>query len=279
MGATFVIGLREGIEAALIVSILLAYLRKLDRPDGTRLVWLGASGALALSALIGTGIFVAGASFEGRAEQLFAGTATLAAVAVLTWMIFWMRRQAASIRAELQEKVDGALLAGGFALSAIAFFAVFREGVETALFLYAAAAGTAVEGAAIGGQLFGALLGIVAAVVLGFLIYRGGIRLNLRAFFRVTGLALAVIAAGLLAYGLHEFQDAGILPILGARAFDLSATLPDDSGVGAILRGLVGYHATPSVLEVLAWVTYVATVAGAFLRPAPSPAPAPARVA
>jgi high-affinity iron transporter len=279
VGATFVIGLREGIEAALIVSILLAYLRKLERRDGTRLVWIGALGALALSALVGTAIFLAGASFEGRAEEIFAGTVTLAAVAVLTWMIFWMRRQSASIRAELQEKVDVALVTGGFALATIAFFAVLREGVETALFLYAAAAGTAVETGAMGGQLLGALLGILTAVVLGYLLYRGGIRLNLRAFFRVTGLALAVIAAGLLAYGLHELQGAGLIPALASVAFDLSATLPDDAGIGAILRGLVGYHATPSVLEVLAWATYLVAVGGTFLRPARVTAAAPARVA
>lgn len=275
VGATFIIGLREGIEAALIVSILLAYLRKLERPDGARLVWAGAFGALGLSALVGTGIFVAGASFEGRAEQLFEGAATFAAVSVLTWMIFWMRRQSSSIRAELHEKVDGALRAGGFALAAIAFFAVLREGIETALFLYAAASGTAAERGAVAAQLVGALLGILTAVVLGVLIFRGGIRLDLRRFFRVTGLALVAIAAGLLAYSLHEFQEAGLLPVLEGLAFDLSATLPDDAGIGAVLRGVVGYHATPSVLEVLAWATYLVAVGGTFLRPARVPAPAP----
>lgn len=279
MGATFIIGLREGIEAALIVSILLAYLRKLERPDGTRLVWVGALGALVLSGLVGTGIFVAGAAFEGRAEQLFEGAATFAAVSVLTWMIFWMRRQSASIRAELHEKVDVALRTGGFALAVIAFFAVLREGIETALFLYAAASGTAAEQGAVAAQLLGALLGLVAAIVLGVLIYRGGIRLDLRRFFRVTGLALVVIAAGLLAYSLHEFQEAGLLPVLAGPAFDLSAALPDDAGLGAILRGLVGYHATPSVLEIVAWIGYLIAVGGSFLRPARVASAATARPA
>ena len=279
MGATFIIGLREGIEAALIVSILLAYLRKLERPEGSRLVWAGAGGALALSALVGTGIFVAGASFEGRAEQLFEGAATLAAVSVLTWMIFWMRRQSASIRAELHEKVDVALRTGGFALAAIAFFAVLREGIETALFLYAAASGTAASQGAVGAQLVGALLGILAAVVLGVLLYRGGIRLDLRRFFRVTGLALVVIAAGLLAYSLHEFQEAGLIPMLEGLAFDLSATLPDDTGAGAVLRGLVGYHATPSMLEIVGWIAYLVVVGGSFLRPARVASAAAARTA
>ena len=268
MGATFVIALREGIEASLIVSILLAYLRKVGRPEGSRLVWVGTASAGALSALVAIGIFLAGASFDGRAAQLFEGSATLAAVAVLSWMIFWMRRQSATLRTELQEKVDGALLAGGSALAAIAFFAVLREGVETALFLFAAASGTAVAQGAVAAQMLGAVLGLATAVVLGVLLYRGGISLNLRTFFRATGLALVVIAGGLLAYSLHEFQDAGVLPLLTATAFDLSATLPDDVGIGAILRGLVGYHATPSLLEVVAWVGYIVVVGRAFLRPA-----------
>lgn len=268
MGATFIIGLREGIEAALIVSILLAYLKKLGRTDGSRLVWIGSLSAVVLSAFVGTGIFLAGASFEGRTKEIFEGVATLSAVAVLTWMIFWMRRQAASLRAELQDKVDNALLAGGLALSAIAFFAVLREGIETSLFLFAAASGTAAEQGSVSAQLLGALLGILTAVVLGTLLYRGGIRLNLRYFFRVTGLALVIIAAGLLAYGLHELQEAGLVPLLEATAYDLSATLTDDTGLGAVLRGLVGYHDSPSILEVVAWLAYIAVVGGSFLRPA-----------
>lgn len=268
MGATFIIGLREGIEAALIVSILLAYLRKLGRPDGARLVWIGSAAAVLLSAGVGTAFFVAGASFEGRAEQLFEGVATLSAVAVLTWMIFWMRRQSAGLKAELQGKVDGALIAGGLALSAIAFFAVLREGIETALFLFAAASGTAAEQGSVSAQLLGALLGILTAIVLGALLYRGGVKLNLRSFFRFTGLALVAIAAGLLAYGLHELQEAGLIPLLEATAYDLSATLTDDTGLGAILRGLVGYHDSPSILEVVAWLGYLVVVGGSFLRPA-----------
>lgn len=270
MGATFVIGLREGIEAALIVSILLAYLRKIDRADGARLVWLGTSGAVGVSAVAGTILFLIGDGFEGIAENLFAGAATLSAVAVLTWMIFWMRRQAAGLRDELHGKVDSAILAGGLALAAISFLAVLREGIETALFLFAAAKGTAVATGGVAGQLVGALLGLATAVVLGALLYRGGLRLNLQAFFRVTGFALVAIGAGLLAYGLHEFQEAGALPFLRTTAYDLSATLPDDAGVGAILRGVVGYHASPSLLEVLAWLAYVAIVGTAFLRPAPA---------
>jgi len=241
MGASFVIALREGIEAALIVSIVLAYLKQLGATDRSRLVWWGTALAVLLSAAVGTAIFVAGAEFEGTAEQVFEGLVTLAAVGVLTWMIFWMRRQGARIKSELHEKVDTALVAGGLALAGLAFFAVLREGIETALFLYAAAKGTAVEGTAVAPatQVTGAVLGLALAVILGVLLYRGGIRMNLRSFFRVTGMILIVVAAGLFAYSLHELQEAGWLPILEAHAFDLSASFPDDAGAGAILRGLV----------------------------------------
>jgi high-affinity iron transporter len=268
MGASFVIALREGIEAALIVSIILAYLKQLEATDRSRLVWWGTLLAVVLSAIVGTAVFVAGAEFEGTTEQVFEGLVTLAAVGVLTWMIFWMRRQGARIRSELQEKVDTALVAGGFALAGLAFFAVLREGVETALFLYAAANGTAVEGAEVApaAQLVGAALGLALAIVLGVLIYRGGIRMNLRSFFRITGWILIVVAAGLFAYGLHELQEAGWLPILEAHAYDVSSSLPDDSGLGAILRGLVGYNADPTWLEVVGWAAYLVIVGGLFLR-------------
>lgn len=268
MGASFVIALREGIEAALIVSIVLAYLKQIGASDRSRLVWWGTGLAIVLSAALGTAIFVAGAEFEGTAEQIFEGLVTLAAVGVLTWMIFWMRRQGARIKSELQEKVDTALVSGGLALAGLAFFAVLREGIETALFLFAATKGTAVEGTAVAPatQVIGAVLGLALAVVLGVLLYRGGIRMNLRSFFRVTGLILIVVAAGLFAYSLHELQEAGWLPILEATAFDLSASLPDDAGLGAILRGLVGYNADPTWLEVVGWLAYLVVVGGLFLQ-------------
>jgi len=268
MGATFVIALREGIEAVLIVSIVLAYLKQLGATDRDRLVWWGAIAAVLLSVGVGTAVFVAGTEFEGTAEQIFEGLVTLAAVGVLTWMIFWMRRQGARIKSDLQEKVDTALVTGGFALAGLAFFAVLREGVETALFLYAAAKGTAVEGTNVApaAQVVGAILGLGLAVVLGAMLYRGGIRMNLRSFFRVTGLLLIVVAAGLFAFSLHELQEAGWLPFLNTHAFDISSTLPDDAGAGAILRGLVGYHADPTWLEVLGWTAYLVIVGGFFLR-------------
>ncbi len=273
MGATFVIALREGIEAALIVSIVLAYLKQVGATDQGRLVWWGTIVAALVSVGVGTAVFVAGAEFEGTAEQIFEGLVTLAAVGVLTWMIFWMRRQGARIKSDLQEKVDTALITGGFALAGLAFFAVLREGVETALFLYAAAKGTAVEGTGVApaAQVIGAVIGLALAAILGVLLYRGGIRMNLRSFFRVTGLLLIVVAAGLFAFGLHELQEAGWLPFLEGHAFDISSSLPDDAGVGAILRGLLGFQADPTWLEVVGWAGYLLVVGGLFLRSPKTP--------
>jgi len=270
VGAAFIVTLREGIEAALIVSILLAYLKQLGRTDRAHVVWWGTALAIGLSAVVGTVIFAVGAEFEGTAEQVFEGLVTLTAVSVLTWMIFWMRRQGARIKSDLQEKVDTALVAGGFALAALAFTAVLREGIETALFLFAAAKGTAVDAGGVAGQVTGAVLGLGLAVVLGVLLYRGGIRMNLRTFFRVTGSILIVVAAGLFAYSVHELQEAGWFPLLTATAFDLTETLPDDSGLGAVLRGLVGYNADPSTLELFAWLGYVILVGTLYLRPQPA---------
>ena len=278
MGAAFIVTLREGIEAALIVSILLAYLKQLGRTDRAHVVWWGTALAVGLSAVVGTVIFAVGAEFEGTAEQVFEGLVTLTAVSVLTWMIFWMRRQGARIKSDLQEKVDTALVAGGFALAALAFTAVLREGIETALFLFAAAKGTAVDAGGVAGQVTGAVLGLGLAVVLGVLLYRGGIRMNLRTFFRVTGSILIVVAAGLFAYSVHELQEAGWFPLLTATAFDLTETLPDDSGVGAVLRGLVGYNADPSTLELFAWLGFVILVGTLYLRPQPAIVARPAPV-
>jgi high-affinity iron transporter len=276
LGATFVIALREGIEAALIVSIVLAYLQQMHAGDRKYLVWWGAGAALVVSVTVGVVLFAVGAEFEGTAEQVFEGLVTLGAVAVLTWMIFWMRRQGARIKGELHEKVDAALVAGGGAVAVLAFVAVLREGIETALFLFAAASGTAAETGGVGAQLVGAILGLGLAVVLGVLLYRGGIRMNLRSFFRLTGMVLVIVAAGLFAYSLHELQEAGWFPFLTATAFDLSASLPDDAGLGAVLRALVGYNADPTWLEVVAWLGYVIVVGWLFLRPVVVPAARPA---
>ena len=170
----------------------------------------------------------------------------------------------------MQERVDTALLTGGFALAALAFVAVLREGVETALFIFAAAQGTAVDSGGVGAQVLGAILGLAVAAALGVLLYRGGLKLNLRSFFRITGLLLIVVAAGLFAFALHELQEAGWLPMLAGTAFDISSTLPDDSGVGGILRAIFGYQANPTWLELAGWIGYLVVVGWLFLRSRPA---------
>ncbi|HXF36403.1 MAG TPA: iron uptake transporter permease EfeU [Actinomycetota bacterium] len=280
VGAAFLITLREGIEAALIISILLAYLRQLGRTDRSRLVWWGTGAAVLVSLAVGAVIFGVAGEFEGRAEEVFEGLVTLSAVGVLTWMIFWMRRQAARIKGELHERVDAALLGGGFALASLAFVVVLREGVETALFLFATARATARGAGGAAGQAWGAVLGLGTALVLGYLLYRGGIRLNLRTFFKVTGALILVVAAGLFAYSVHELQEAGWLPVLTATAFDASGILSDEGTVGSLLRAVFGYNADPTWLELAAWAAYLLVTGTLFFRPgarsAPAPGPVPA---
>jgi len=267
VGAALLITLREGLEAALIISIILAYLRHLGRTNRRPVVWWGAGLAIGASLVAGWVIFQVAGELDEEAEEIFEGLVTLSAVGVLTWMIFWMRRQGARIKSELQERVDTALLGGGVALASLAFVVVLREGLETALFVFAASRATAVGTGSAAAQVAGALLGLSTAVLLGYLIYRGGISLNLRTFFRVTGGLLLVVAAGLLAYSVHELQEVGWLPFLNATAFDVSGVLSDESGFGAILRALIGYQDAPSVLEVVAWVGYVVVASTLFLRP------------
>lgn len=207
MGAGFVV-LREGFEASLIVGIVLAYLGRTGRRDAFRPVWIGAFAAFLISAAAAGLLFAIGAELKGTSEKIFEGTAMLVAAGLLTWMIFWMRRQARSIRRELEEQVASALASGSaFALGLVAFVGVLREGVETALFLYGTVSGT---NALV--STTSAAVGLAAAVALGYLFYRGASRLDLRRFFTVTSVLLLVFAGWLLARGLGELEEVGILP-------------------------------------------------------------------
>jgi high-affinity iron transporter len=282
MGASFLITLREGIEAALVVSIILAYLNTIGRKDRHRNVWAGAGGAIAVSIVAGAVLFLSVGALSETSEvaaEAIEGLGSLLAVAVLTWMIFWMRRQARFIKSDLQQRVDLAIGSEStFALAALAFFVVVREGLETVLFLF----GTIREEAtgSVGLAYLGAALGLATALVLGFLIYRSGVRLNLRTFFKVTGALILVVAAGLLASGIHELQEIGWIGGESAKAFDISGVLSDEGGLGAFLKALFGYNADPSWLELGAWLGYVAITGFLFFRPSRAvsapPAPAPA---
>lgn len=259
MFASALITLREGLEAALIVGVVLVYLRKIGRLDRQASVWGGVVAALMASVAVAIVLQILGAEFEGRAEQIFEGTTMFLAVVVLTYMIFWMRSQGHQLRSALEHDVHTAVSGGqGWALAGLAFFAVFREGVETALFL--SAAGFAADG---GSALWGGLAGLAVAVVLGWLIFNTTAQIPLRSFFNVTSLLLLFFAAGLMAHGVHEFQEAGLLPTFIGPVWDINPILPENSLVGSFLKALFGYNGNPSLLEVFSYVVYWVAVLGA----------------
>ena len=270
----FLIGLREGVEAALIVAIVLAYVVRTGNGRHIPKIWLGSGVAVILSVALGLLIFNTVGSFEEPYEQLFEGSAMLLAAVVVTWMLFWMRRQSINLRGELQAAVDRVLSEGtAWGLAVLAFTAVIREGVETALFL-AGQATSAETGA--GSVLVGAILGLGVAVLIGWGFYRGSRAIDLRRFFRWTGIALVFIAAGLLSHAVHEFIEAaeisGVAVIGSQTAFDISAVLSHDDGIGQFLRAIFGYSASPEVLTFVVHVAYVVAILTLYLRPVrPSP--------
>jgi high-affinity iron transporter len=264
-------GLREGVEAALIVSIILAYLAKTGNQRYFGMIWVGAGAAVVLSVVIGLVLFSTLGGFAEPAEQIFEGSAMVIAAAVVTWMLFWMRRTAANIKGELHAGVDRALANGGiFGLAALAFTAVIREGIETALFLMGQATAAGTEAMS---TLIGALVGLAIAVGIGYGLYRGARVINLRTFFQWTGIALILIAAGLLSHGIHEFIEAGWITVGTGTAFDISGILPHEPEagflgvIGSILQALVGYTSTPEWITFIAWLTYVVVVLTLYLRP------------
>ena len=253
MGAAFLITLREGLEAALIVAIVMAYLRQLGRTEEFRKVFLGVIAGVAVSLAAGTAIYLAVGELEGKAEELTEGIIALVAAAVLTWMIFWMRQQARTIGGHLRQQVDGALAGGALlGLASIVFLGVVREGLETALFLLAVVFDSGTVNTAIG-----AFAGLAVAIVLGYGIYRGGQRINLRLFFQVTGGMIIVVAAGLIAKGVHELQEAGVVGTLHAPVWDVSANSIIGHGhFTNFLKGFLGWSPDPSIEQFGVWVVY-----------------------
>ena len=262
MGAALVTT-REGLEASLIVGIVLGYLAKTENRRYFRIIWLGTAAAVALSIVTGAALFFTVGELEGRSEQIFEGIAMLSAVLVLTWMIFWMRKQAMNIKQELEAKLAHAIAAGSaVGLASVVFFAVLREGWETALFLFAVSESSTPLATGVG-----AVAGLVVSISLGVALYMGSRRLNLRQFFTVTGLLLIVFAAGLLAHGVHEFQEAGILPVTIEHVWNTNGLVSEDSNLGKFLTALFGYNGDPSLLEVLAWAAFLVSATWFFLRP------------
>jgi high-affinity iron transporter len=281
--ANYLIGLREGLEAALVVSILVAYLVKTDRRHLLPRIWAGVAIAVAVSLGFGAALTFGPRGLTFEAQELIGGALSIVAVCFVTWMIFWMARAARSMSGELRGKVDAAAESGGWSLMVVAMLAVGREGLETALFLWAATRVATRE--AVGSvtpswePLLGAGLGLLTAVVLGYLLYRGAISINLTRFFTWTGAFLILVAGGVLSYGVHDLQEAGVLPGLNNLAFDVSDTIEPGTWYATLLKGIFNFSPATTWLEAAAWLLYVVPVMFLFLRsirrrsqPAPPPA-------
>lgn len=267
----FLIMLREGMEAALIVGIIAGYLRRSGRGHWMPAVWIGVFLAAALALLVGAGLELASAEFPQKQQELFEGVVGLVAVAILTSMVFWMRKMARSLKGELQTALEQAFHSRhqGYALIGMVFLAVAREGLETVFFLLAVFQQSDGPGAPLG-----ALLGLLLAVALGYGVYSGGVHLNLARFFRWTGLFILLVAAGILANAVRSLHEAGVWNVLQAPLWDWSATLPEDGPTGSLLSGLLGYQQSPTFSTLGAWLAYLSFSLVLFFLP-----PAPARSA
>ncbi len=262
MFANFLIGLREGLEAGLVVGILVAYLTKISRRDVLPRLWIGIGLAIGIS--LATGAVLTwgpyGLSFQG--QEILGGSLSILAVALVTWMIFWMAGHARNLKHDLETKLEAAVAGTGMGIVAVGFVSVGREGVETALFIWAnvTSSGNALMGTV------AALLGILVAVGLAYLIYRGLVRINLSRFFFWTGLFLVLVAAGVLLYGIGDLQEAGVLPGSGEPAFSLAELIPPSSWYGTVLAGVFNFTPEPTWLQFGAWLVYLLVVTALFLR-------------
>ncbi|WP_104084100.1 iron uptake transporter permease EfeU [Cryobacterium sp. Y11] len=261
MLANYLIGLREGLEAALIVTILIAYVVKINRRDVLPRIWLGVGLAVLLALGIGALLTFGTYGLSFTAQETIGGVLSIVATGLVTWMVFWMLRTARDLKGHLQGNIDKHLVGAGLGLVLVAFLAVGREGIETALFIWAAVQATGATTM----PLIGAALGIVTAIGLGWLIYSGMLKINLSKFFTYTGAILIIVAAGVLSYGVHDLQEAGILPGLHALAFNVSAAVPPDSWYGTLLKGALNFSPATTWLEMFAWLAYAAPTLTVFI--------------
>ncbi|MFJ8495647.1 iron uptake transporter permease EfeU [Streptomyces sp. NPDC094038] len=264
MFSNYLIGLREGLEASLVVCILIAYLVKTGRTDALKPIWTGIAVAVLIAMGFGCALEFGSQELTFQAQEALGGSLSIVAVGLVTWMVFWMRRTARHLKSELHGKLDAALAMGTGALVATAFLAVGREGLETALFVWAS-----VHAASDGTPrpLVGVALGLATAVLLGWLFYRGALRINLAKFFTWTGGMLVVVAAGVLAYGFHDLQEADWIPGLTDQAFDISGAVPPDSWYGTLLKGVFNFQPDPTVLQVTVWLLYLVPTLAFFFAP------------
>ncbi|MBH0776759.1 iron uptake transporter permease EfeU [Nocardia bovistercoris] len=260
------IGVREGLETGIVVMILVAFLVKSQRQDALKWVAAGVGGALAMVAAVFVAIHYGTSTVTGVAAELIAGLASLAAVVIVTWMVLWMRAAARSISGELRAGLTHALSVGPAAVVTLAFLAVGREGVETALLMV----GYAENASGSQWPLVGLLVGIAVAAVLTVAMYFGAVRVDLAVFFRYTGILLIVVAAGILAYGVRALQTADWLPGLSRHAFDISSWFSMSSWYGTVAQGIFNFRADPTILQVIAWTVYLVAVLALFLRPTPA---------
>lgn len=272
MFASYLIGLREGLEATLVVSILVAFLVKSDRRERLPMVWTGVGAAVALSVAFGALLTFTEAHLATQQQEMFDAVTSLAATVFVTFMIFWMRTAARKMSGELREKMGAALQLGATAVVVVAFLSVAREGLETALLWFAAVRGA--TGSA--SPLIGISLGLLTAVALGWGLYRSALRINLTKFFTWTGLLLVLVAAGIFKYGVHDLQESGLVPGLNTYAFDISGVLDPGAWYSTLLSGMFNITPQPSVLEAVAWVVYLVPVLFLFLRPAAKTPASPA---
>jgi high-affinity iron transporter len=283
--ANYLIGLREGLEAALVVSILVAYLVRTDRRQLLPRIWFGVGVAVAVSLAFGAVLTYGPRGLTFEAQEMIGGSLSIIAVCFVTWMIFWMARAARTLSGELRGQIDKAADGSRWSLAIVAVLAVGREGLETALFLWAATqAGTrdsAGTSTPTWQPLLGAALGLSTAVLIGYLLYRGAITINLARFFSWTGAFLIVVAAGVLSYGVHDLQEADVLPGLNSVAFDVSGTIDPSSWYATLLKGIFNFSPVTTWLEAIAWVLYAVPVMTLFVlgvrrrgaRSAPAPVP------
>lgn len=272
MFANYLIGLREGLEASLIVGILVAYVVKSGNRARLGSVWAGTGIAIGLSLAFGGILTLTSSSLSEEAEHGFAGVMSIIAVGLVTWMVFWMRRTAREMRGELHGRLEKALVGGGIALGVVALVAVLREGLETALFLWAATTAATDTTAALGG----AILGIGTAVVIGWAVYRGAVKMNLATFFTWTGALLIVVAAGVLAYGVRDLQEGGFLPGGESIAFDVSGTIDENGPLGTLLGGFFHFDPVTTWLQLGVWVVYLVVTLAFYFRPERGQVTAPA---
>jgi high-affinity iron transporter len=260
--ANFLIGLREGIEASLIVGILVAYVVRVGRKDVLHKLWFGVGVAVVVPLGVGALLTWGPYGLSSQAQELIGGSLSLLAVGFVTWMIFWMGKTARSMKSTLHTRLDAALLGAGWGVVVLAMLSVGREGLETALFVWAtvASVGGAWEPAV------GAVLGILAAAVVGFLLYRGFVKINLGKFFTWTAAFLILVAGGVFAYAIGDLQEAGLIPGAEAHAYDISGVIPASSWYGTVLQGIVNFNPSPTWLQVIGWVAYIGVVTVFYVR-------------